>query len=201
VKTFDWSMAEISQPIWITDGCCVCLGDVKAPREPAVCFRLQSPTYFGTGAHPKTRALLLALLEVNLDGLAILDFRAGSGLLGIYCSHFGAEVVSHNDKRDALIKAIQNAIQNNIIMHPSTNTELLNGYSQHFDMVISHQISAKSARKDLPLLEKLTHPFGSVLLSGWEANQHQFVQSIVEEFFNIKLVADLNGHPLVRASR
>lgn len=201
MNSFDWSVAELSQPIWVTEGCCVCLGEVEAPREPAVCFRLQSPTYFGTGAHPKTQSILLALMEVNLEGLNILDFRAGSALLGIYAAKFGAEVVSYNETEDALIRGIQNAILNDIIIHPSRETGLNEGYEQHFDMVISHQISARKAREDIPLIDRVTDRFGSVLLSGWDAHEHRFVQSIVEEFFDIEVVANFNGHPLIKAAR
>ena len=201
LRTFDWTVAELSQPIWVTGGCCVCLGEVKPPRQASVCFRLQTPTYFGTGAHPRTRAILLGLLETHLEGLSLLDFRAGSGLLGIYCARFGAEVVSHNEKEDALVKAIQNAILNDIPIHPATFSELEKGYDQSFDTIISHQITPQTARRDVHLMSKLVDRFGNILISGWEARQHKFVQSIVEEFFDIEVVADLNGHPVLKAKK
>lgn len=110
-------------------------------------------------------------------------------------------MVSHNETQDQVARASQNAILNFIITIPSTFSGLKEGYEQFFDIIISHQISPATARADIHLMSKLLSPCGFILISGWEAKAHRFIQSIVEEFFTIKVVADLNGNPILKAAK
>jgi len=201
-RVFDFSPLEQYQPIWIGDDCCVCLGDVQPPDKPAVCFFLQSPSYFGTGGHPFTKAILLALYDMDFTGMSVLDYRAGSGLLGIYCARFGAkEVVSHNETAREFERAAENSMVNDIRITPATKTEMEITSAQAFDMVVCQQITPKSAREDVQFLSKVIAQNGCAILTGWEAKQHQFIRGIVEEFFIIKLLADLDGYPIMKVEK
>ncbi len=199
---FDFSPLELFQPIWIGEGCCGVLGGVQPPREAAVCFSLSSPCFFGTGGHPCTRSILSVLQDMNLNDFRFLDYRAGSGLLGIYCAYFGAaEVVSYNEDEKAQVRALLNAIGNSIIIHPSTKAELSEGYYQAFDIVISHQIKPQTVREDVQLMSSLLDQGGNILISGWKASGHQFVKSVVEEFFTVENVGDSHGYPIILAEK
>ena len=199
---FDYSPLELFQPIWIGDGCCVVLGGVQPPRDAAVCFSLSTPSFFGTGGHPCTRSILSVLQDSNLHGVKILDYRSGSGLMGIYCARFGAkEVVSYNEEEKVNVRALLNAVGNSIIIHPATKTELSEGYSQDFDTVISHQITPQTVREDAQLTNRLLGQGGSLLVSGWKPSGHQFVKGVLGEFFTIENVGDTHGYPIILASK
>jgi predicted nicotinamide N-methyase len=136
---------------------------------------------------------------MDFGGMDVLDYRAGSGLLGIYCARFGAkEVVSHNETEKEFERALENSMVNGIFITPATKTELEITSAQSFDMVLCQKISPKTARDDIHFLSKLIGPNGCAILTGWEAKQHQFVRGIIEEFFTVKILDDLNGCPIMK---
>ena len=200
-ENFDYSPDELVSPIWITDDLCVCLGGVSPPSNTAAVFKIKSTTTFGTGGHPATRAVMLALHDKVFEGARVLDWRAGTGLLGIYTFVFGAsEVVSFNPKESELTEAIQNAIANNCIIHPCRSTGL-NDYDGFFDLIISHQFLPQKARMDAEVMADVTKQGATVLLSGWRPERHRYVRSVIEEFFTIKAIGDIDSFPIIEAEK
>ena len=94
---------------------------------------------------------------------------------------------------------------NDIRITPATKTELeitsAKSKCPGFDMVVCQQITPKSAREDVQFLSKMIAQNGCAILTGWEAKQHQFIRGIVEEFFIIKLLADLDGYPIMKVEK
>ncbi|MCO5178008.1 MAG: 50S ribosomal protein L11 methyltransferase [Thermomicrobiales bacterium] len=60
------------------------------PREGDRVIHLDPGMAFGTGLHPSTEMCMLFAEEVDLDGLAVLDIGAGSGILAIGALRAGA---------------------------------------------------------------------------------------------------------------
>jgi ribosomal protein L11 methylase PrmA len=62
------------------------------PREQRIV--LVQGQAFGTGLHESTRLMLGVLQALPMQGLAVLDVGAGSGILGLACLHLGAASVA-----------------------------------------------------------------------------------------------------------
>lgn len=70
---------------------------------------------FGTGTHPTTAMALTAIATRDIDGLHVIDYGCGSGVLGMAAAKMGAEHVIMTDiDPQALSTAKQNAALNQL---------------------------------------------------------------------------------------
>lgn len=67
---------------------------------------------FGTGHHETTRMAIQALQDLDLQGKAVLDVGAGSGILGIVAALLGARVVGVDNDASTVGVALENARRN-----------------------------------------------------------------------------------------
>jgi ribosomal protein L11 methyltransferase len=86
-----------------------------ADAASAVVIRLDPGLAFGSGTHPTT-ALCLAWLDgLELDGLRVLDFGCGSGILALAALKLGAaSAVGVDNDPQALIATRDNAARNGV---------------------------------------------------------------------------------------
>lgn len=93
---------------------CVCPRHEPAP-EDAIVVRLDPGLAFGTGTHPST-ALCLEWLDAQaLDGLEVIDYGCGSGLLAIAALKLGARRAHAYDiDPQALLATRENARANGV---------------------------------------------------------------------------------------
>ncbi|MEM8768593.1 MAG: 50S ribosomal protein L11 methyltransferase [Pseudomonadota bacterium] len=85
--------------------------DAAPPGEPAL--RLDPGLAFGTGSHPTTRLCLDWLARTELDGLQVLDYGCGSGILGLAALKLGcSELLAIDHDPQALLATQENAAYN-----------------------------------------------------------------------------------------
>ncbi len=85
--------------------------EVEAPAEPAL--RLDPGLAFGTGSHPTTRLCLDWLARSELEGLRVLDYGCGSGILGLAALKLGcSELLAIDHDPQALLATQENAAYN-----------------------------------------------------------------------------------------
>jgi ribosomal protein L11 methyltransferase len=150
-------------------------------REPAV-LRLDPGLAFGSGSHPTTRLCLAGLAALPLDGLRVLDFGCGSGILGIAASLLGAAVVVAIDHDpQALIATRDNAEINAVA--PGALTVLppealcrADALPPQFDVVVAN-ILANPLIDLAPLLCSVLAPGGRLMLSGLLLEQAGMVRA------------------------
>lgn len=147
--------------------------------EPVV-LRLDAGLAFGSGSHPTTRLCLAALADSSLDGLHVLDFGCGSGVLALGACLLGArEVVAVDHDPQALLATRENATYNHIgadrlrVMTP----EALRASGQGGFHVVVANILANPLVTLAPLLTTLTAGGGRLLLSGILQTQELTVRS------------------------
>jgi ribosomal protein L11 methyltransferase len=75
--------------------------DIQVDLEPGLAF--------GTGHHETTRMAIQALQNIPLEGKAVLDVGAGSGILGIVAALMGARVLGVDNDASTVPVAIENA--------------------------------------------------------------------------------------------
>jgi ribosomal protein L11 methyltransferase len=88
----------------------------REPVDPkAVNLLLDPGLAFGTGTHPTTWLCMQWLDQQNLDGLTVIDYGCGSGILGIAALLLGAKkVIAIDNDPQALTATRDNAQRNNI---------------------------------------------------------------------------------------
>jgi ribosomal protein L11 methyltransferase len=142
-------------------------------------LRLDPGLAFGSGSHPTTRLCLAGLAAQPLDGLRVLDFGCGSGILALAACVLGArEVVAVDHDPQALFATRENATYNSIdperlrVVTP----EELRGGSERFDLVVAN-ILANPLVELAPLLTASLAPEGLLMLSGLLAEQEAMIRA------------------------
>jgi len=86
-----------------------------AATADATIVRLDPGLAFGTGTHTTTRLCLQWLDKTDCEGLTVLDYGCGSGVLGIAAALKGAaRVISVDNDPQALLATAENARRNGV---------------------------------------------------------------------------------------
>ena len=103
------------QPMQFGRGLWIVPGDGDAPATAEHVIRLDPGLAFGTGTHPTTRLCLQWIDGHDFDGLKVVDFGCGSGVLGIAAAIKGAaEVICVDNDPQALTATRDNAARNDV---------------------------------------------------------------------------------------
>jgi len=93
----------------------ICPSGQQPPDENAICLTLDPGLAFGTGTHPTTSLCLEWLAQQNLDGLTVLDYGCGSGILAIAALLLGARrAIACDIDPQALTATRDNADKNQV---------------------------------------------------------------------------------------
>jgi ribosomal protein L11 methyltransferase len=140
---------------------------VHVPGAVAV-LRLDPGLAFGTGGHPTTALCLDWLAAADLDGLAVVDYGCGSGILGIAALLLGAATVAAVDHDPQALRAAgDNATANGIAGERFTAyaPNALPTRAAGYDVVIAN-ILANPLIALAPHLTSLLSSGGRLVLSG-----------------------------------
>lgn len=148
---------------------CVIRAVFHAPR-PDVQYDLviQPERAFGTGHHATTRMMLQGMQTLSLDGKKVLDFGAGTAVLGILAAKSGAVRVDAVEiEGPACISARSNVIRNSV----SPKVTILEGGAEVIPDEQYHLILANINRNVLldciPSLQNHLLPEGLIGISGF----------------------------------
>jgi len=150
------------------------------------CVRLHMGLAFGTGRHPTTALCLQWLARHPPQGLAVLDFGCGSGVLAIAALTLGAAdavAIDHDPQAVAATRA--NARLNGV------DATLRAGALEEFDRIsvdlVLANILAGTLTQSVAQLAAMLRPGGVIVLSGVLAEQTAAVaQTYAERFESIK---------------
>ena len=92
MRAQDWESAikDSYQPVQIAPFLWIVPTWAKAPDPNAINLILEPGLAFGTGDHPTTRLCLRWLQNLDLEGLRIMDYGTGSGVLAVGAVLMGA---------------------------------------------------------------------------------------------------------------
>jgi ribosomal protein L11 methyltransferase len=161
-------------------------------------LRLDPGLAFGSGGHPTTRLCLEWLAGQQLEGLRVLDFGCGSGILGLAAGVLGArQVVAVDHDPQALLATRENAAYNQItgkqliVQAPAE----LSGAGD-FDVVVAN-ILANPLLELASWITALLRPGGMLALSGLLANQ---AEQILEGYPGIRFGEPMQDGDWLRLS-
>lgn len=184
IQEQDWVRATQSQfdSIKITERLWIVPTWHSSPNPEAINIVLDPGLAFGTGSHPTTHLCLKWLTETVANGVSVLDYGCGSGILAIAAKKLGADHVTGTDIDPQAIQSSQyNAKQNEV----SANFLHASDYqSQLFDIVVANILS--SALSVLaPALARSCKPGSKIALSGILREQESAVSAIYSEWFDM----------------
>lgn len=164
------------------------------PPEPdAVNVILDPGLAFGTGTHPTTALCLAWLAEQSLEGLEVLDFGCGSGILAITAKLLGAAQVVGTDIDPQAIEATRDNANRNQIAADDLPLFLPQEMPEKtFDVVVAN-ILAEPLVELAPLLAQYTKSGGKIALSGILTAQGQDVRDAYSTAFDLAPTIEKEG--------
>jgi len=115
----------------------VCPREIQPPDADAVNLRLDPGLAFGTGTHPTT-AMCLRWLDASLEqGLDVIDYGCGSGVLGIAALLLGAKHVVATDIDPQALQATRDNARVNCVdgRLECVGVEAMEGKTAHLVLV------------------------------------------------------------------
>ena len=165
----------------------------QAPGAPdAVVLELDPGLAFGTGTHATT-ALCLEWLEGHaLEGLSLLDYGCGSGILALAALKLGARTATAFDiDPQALTATLENAAKN-ALGDRLTLIERADAIAGPFDLVVAN-ILARPLIELAAALAGHCRVGGAILLAGMLERQGQEVARAYGPWFDIETAAMREG--------
>ena len=158
----------------------------REPGDPSAVNLLLDPGLaFGTGPHPTPWLCMQWLDQQNLDGLTVIDYGCGSGILGIAALLLGAKrVIAIDNDPQALLATRDNAQRNNIdhdridcLLPEQIPSDL------HGDVMVAN-ILAGPLISLAPNLAAALSPDAPICLSGILNSQAEELLTCYRQWFN-----------------
>lgn len=182
----DWSRAWMDsyRPMRFGQRLWVCPDGYAPPDPDAVNLRLDPGLAFGTGTHPTTALCLEWLAGHDLQGLEVIDYGCGSGILAIAALLLGASRVwAVDNDPQALIAAHDNAEKNRVqdritVLAPEHLPALQS------DLLIANILAAPIVALAELFKDRVT-PGGGIVLSGILQSQAAMVKAAYDPWFQM----------------
>jgi len=171
------------KPIVIGDKCLVRSPFHEKPlKNPMYEILIEPKMAFGTGYHETTTLMILHLLELDSEGLRVLDMGCGTAILGILASMRGAsQVLGIDIDKWAAANAEENIRNNNI-----DNMEIQLGDAsllidnQQFDVILAN-INRNILLEDMPRYDKSAKPGTLIYLSGFYQQDLSKIETVTSQ--------------------
>lgn len=191
----DFRPMQFGQRLWI------CPNGERPEQQSGLFIDLDPGLAFGTGTHPTT-ALCLAWLDgAQLNGLRVIDFGCGSGILAIAALKLGASAVIAVDHDPQALEASRaNAEKNGVLerlqLYRSEQLPAIN----KVDLILANILAGTLIELE-PILAKLLLPSGRIVLSGLLYEQVDKVSSAYATNFELLAPVTLENWVLLEGRR
>ena len=186
VEDEDWERAwlENFKPMFFGNKLWICPLAIDPPDPSAINLRLDPGLAFGTGTHPTT-ALCLQWLDAHApQGLSVLDFGCGSGILAIAALLLGAKHATATDIDSQALQASKSNAANNQVSDRLTLLEPSQLGPEKVDMLLANILSGTLIDLSDELVSRVK-PNGAIVLSGILDHQAQDVTKHYTQWFDM----------------
>ena len=137
------------------------------PMSP-ILIEIDAHLAFGTGTHETTQMVCGTLLDMDLNGVRVLDCGCGTGILGIAAMKLGArECVGYDIDEWSVDNTRHNAVINHVEVTPLLgDASILNKVEGLFDVVMAN-INRNILLNDLPAFRQKMATDAKLILSGF----------------------------------
>lgn len=193
----DWVRLTQSQfsPVDITPTFWIVPSWHEPPEAAREVIRLDPGLAFGTGTHPTTRMCLRWIAQRRLDGLRVLDYGCGSGILAIGAAKFGASEIVAVDIDPAAVESTQINAANN---HAVLQAGLPDAAKGQFNVVLAN-ILATPLKVLAPLLCAHVVAGGHLVLAGILERQAEELQQAYAPWLSLSVADSEDGWILMTA--
>lgn len=184
----DWEQAykQHFQPIQCAPGLWIVPSWSTPPDPEATLIQLDPGLAFGTGSHPTT-ALCLAWLAANRpDGIRVIDYGCGSGILAIAALKLGAAAVVAVDIDAQALSACAANVRVNAIESDQIQVSLPGTMDRSPVELLIANILAGPLIELAPRFAELVKAGGQILLSGVLKSQLEDIQLAYQPFFRLE---------------
>lgn len=169
----------------------ICPGGQAAPGRDAVVVRLDPGLAFGTGTHPTTRMCLEWLDGAALDGMEVVDYGCGSGILAIAAAKLGARrVIAIDNDPQAVTATRDNAAANEVAASVEAGAPAASVPAT--DLLLAN-ILAGPLTELAPRFAAAVRPDGHIVLSGILAAQGSALAAAYAPWFELDAAAAQEG--------
>ncbi len=191
----DWEREWMShyQAIRCGERLWICPSWQEPPEPDKVNLMLDPGLAFGTGTHPTTFLCLQWLDQQPVDGLDLVDFGCGSGILGIAALLLGAKRVTGVDIDPQALTATQDNAERNGLPDDTMPVYLPGRCPEVTADIMLANILAGPLVDLAPRLQQMTRDGGKICLSGILANQADAVMEAYRPWFDFDPVAEQDG--------
>ena len=135
---------------------------------------------FGTGTHETTRMICGMLLDMQLDGLRVLDCGCGTGILGICALKLGAaSAVGYDIDEWSADNTRHNAVINRVddrLTALCGDASVLSSFGAEFNLVMAN-INRNILINDMEGFRSVMAPKAQLILSGFYKNDCALLES------------------------
>ena len=156
-------------------------------QPSAIMIEIDAHLAFGTGTHETTRMICGMLLDMQLDGLRVLDCGCGTGILGICALKLGAasavgydidEWSADNTRHNAVINRVDDRLTalcgDASVLAPFATTP--DGSPSGFNLVMAN-INRNILLNDMEHFRSVMAPKAQLILSGFYKNDCALLES------------------------
>ena len=183
----------------------VCPSWLEPPDPNAVNLLLDPGLAFGTGTHPTTALCLTELDGLSLDGLSVVDYGCGSGILAVAALKLGASsALAVDNDPQALVATRDNANRNGIraaaleVALPGAYDD--EAWSRCASVVIANILAGPLVELADTLLNFLK-PGGTLLLSGLLETQASALCVSYADRIELSVASENDGWVCLRGTR
>ena len=149
-------------------------------QPSAIMIEIDAHLAFGTGTHETTRMICGMLLDMQLDGLRVLDCGCGTGILGICALKLGAaSAVGYDIDEWSADNTRHNAVINRVddrLTALCGDASVLSGFAAEFNLVMAN-INRNILLNDMEHFRSVMAPGAQLILSGFYKNDCALLES------------------------
>ena len=149
-------------------------------QPSAIMIEIDAHLAFGTGTHETTRMICGMLLDMQLDGLRVLDCGCGTGILGICALKLGAaSAVGYDIDEWSADNTRHNAVINRVddrLTALCGDASVLSGFGAEFNLVMAN-INRNILINDMEGFRSVMAPKAQLILSGFYKNDCALLES------------------------
>ncbi len=177
----DWNEVwenEGFEPIVIADHLTIHDGRHLPLSATPIMIEIDAKMAFGTGTHETTRMVIRELIDINMEGMSLLDCGCGTGILGIAALKTGAtHVIGYDIDEWSVNNSRHNAIINRVDENFQTHigdASIIASIEYKFDVVVAN-INRNILINDMPMFAKAMKPKATLVLSGFYTEDSQIL--------------------------